>query len=65
MSTNNSFPNQLMLANQTSLKLYNEKAKIEENNESEQQTPETSKIAPDTKGGMVFEMETQRTVTSS
>ena len=54
-----------MLANQTSLKLYNEKAKIEEKNESEQQTPETSKIAPDTKGGMVFEMETQRTVTSS
>ena len=36
MSTNNSFPNQLILANQTSLKLYNEKAKIEEKNESEQ-----------------------------
>ena len=58
MSTNNSFPNQLMLANQTSLKLYNEKAKIEEKNESEQQTPEIYKIAPDTKGGMIFDMET-------
>ena len=36
MSTNNSFPSQLVLANQTSLKMYNEKAKIEEKNESEQ-----------------------------
>ena len=36
MSTNNSFPSQLILANQTSLKMYNDKAKIEEKNESEQ-----------------------------
>ena len=28
MSTNNSFPSQLVLVNQTSLKMYNEKAKI-------------------------------------
>ena len=36
MSTNNSFPSQLILANQTSLKMYNDRAKIEEKNESEQ-----------------------------
>ena len=36
MSTNNSFPSQLILGNQTSLKMYNERAKIEEKNESEQ-----------------------------
>ena len=35
MSTNNSLPSQLHLANQTSLKTYNEKARIEEKNESE------------------------------
>ena len=46
MSSTKSFPNQLSLANQTTLKLYNEKAQIEEKIEpdtSEMNTPETNK----------------------
>ena len=56
MSTANSFPSQLAVANQTTLKMYDEKARIEEKMEpdsSEMNTPETSKTNPSAKAAEI------------